>query len=624
MAKDKAGLVDLRSFKSVAVSIKDRGVKKVWSQIGKLSPLGRDELSRLLIANSLVVDEEKGKLDKAEGGAPQRKTTKDRSYAEAMAGPAVGQPPTGAPGKKVSINQRVKSKVPVQEPVQGPVQAPVLDLPTPKTSKVNEKVNGKLVIRNKARKRNLDFRKESGNHLAVSEPVNSPAKRIKVQVKPNTVDLSSTVETREDAPWVDEEDMEEATVYVPAAGEGGLPSPSLDQPEDGECTDDGSDFTLVESKQQEKARRKQQSEEDHSRLDEMGRRLQALGEKKYNEHLLLPARKPVVGVDLPARYFANPSLFIEDMAAKGIKVRETRPTRGGHLLIFAETVGDQGKLLDIKRNDSGYYRRPISAADRDKDSKKSIVVTGVMPTVSEEDVRRSIQENQGLNVTATRLINKASGNSIHKVKVTFNTEEDKSKVDIRKRVMIGNTSCKIEDYKKKTRTLQCFKCQRYGHSQLQCYASERCGRCAGPHSRRDCNSRNIKCANCSGDHMSTDDRCPRATNFRDRINNKRVGQVNRGKDEVRRRGPEKERHISRPAPQRPQKEVSIDSNFSKKNLTRLSISLSTQMLRILMSQESGKLRLEHIPSIINDAVNWAFAAEVDIETVWTNLNTLKW
>ena len=117
-----------------------------------------------------------------------------------MAGPAVGQPPTGAPGKKVSINQRVKSKVPVQEPVQGPVQAPVLDQLTPKTSKVNEKVNGKLVIRNKARKRNLDFRKESGNPLAVSEPVNSPAKRIKVQVKPNTVDLSSTVETREDAP----------------------------------------------------------------------------------------------------------------------------------------------------------------------------------------------------------------------------------------------------------------------------------------------------------------------------------------------------------------------------------------------------------------------------------------
>ena len=98
--------------------------------------------------------------------------------------------------------------------------------------------------------------------------------------------------------------------------------------------------------------------------------------------------------------------------------------------------------------------------------------------------------------------------------------------------------------------------------------------------------------------MSTDDRCPRATNFRDRINNKKVGQVSREMDEVRRRGPEKERHISRPAPQRPQKEVSIDYNFSKKNLTRLSISLSTQMLRILMSQESGKLRMVHVPSII--------------------------
>ena len=259
---------------------------------------------------------------------------------EAMAGSAVGLPPTAAPGKKVSINERVKSKAPVQEPVQGPVQAPDPDQQTPKTSKVN----GKLVIRNKTKKRNLDFPEESGNPLAVSEPVNSPAKRIKVQVKPNTVDLSSTVETREDAPRVDEEDMEEANVHVPAAGEGGLPSPSLYQPEDGECTDDGGDFTLVESKQQGKARRRQ-SEEDHSKLDDMGRRLQALGEQKYNEHMLPPARKPVVGVDLPARYFANPSLFKDDMSAKGIKVRETRPTRGGHLLIFAETVGDQAKNI---------------------------------------------------------------------------------------------------------------------------------------------------------------------------------------------------------------------------------------------------------------------------------------
>ena len=77
----------------------------------------------------------------------------------------------------------------------------------------------------------------------------------------------------------------------------------------------------------------------------MGRRLQALGEQKYNEHMLPPARKPVVGVDLPARYFANPSLFKDDMSAKGIKVRETRPSRGGHILIFAETVGDQAKNI---------------------------------------------------------------------------------------------------------------------------------------------------------------------------------------------------------------------------------------------------------------------------------------
>ena len=100
MAKDKAGLVDLRSFKSVAVSIKNRGVKKVWRQIGKHSPLGRDELSRLLIANSLVVDEEKGKLDKAEGGRPRERLQKTGATPKQWQGPLWDNHPQGPQVKK--------------------------------------------------------------------------------------------------------------------------------------------------------------------------------------------------------------------------------------------------------------------------------------------------------------------------------------------------------------------------------------------------------------------------------------------------------------------------------------------------------------------------------------------
>ena len=102
MAKDKAGLVDLRSFKSVAVSINDRGVKKVWSQIGKPCPLGRDELSRLLIANSLVVDEEKGKLDRAEGGGgrPRERQQKTGATPKQWQGPLWDNHPQGPQVKK--------------------------------------------------------------------------------------------------------------------------------------------------------------------------------------------------------------------------------------------------------------------------------------------------------------------------------------------------------------------------------------------------------------------------------------------------------------------------------------------------------------------------------------------
>ena len=73
--------------------------------------------------------------------------------------------------------------------------------------------------------------------------------------------------------------------------------------------------------------------------------------------------------------------------------------------------------------------------------------------------------------------------------------------------------CKIrvEPYKSKD-IIQCYKCQRYNHSERSCHANPRCVKCAGPHVTRQCTkaltTKDLKCVNCMGNHTANYRGCP--------------------------------------------------------------------------------------------------------------------
>lgn len=58
--------------------------------------------------------------------------------------------------------------------------------------------------------------------------------------------------------------------------------------------------------------------------------------------------------------------------------------------------------------------------------------------------------------------------------------------------------------------LQCYRCQRYGHTANGCNSAVRCMVCSGPHSVRDCTSTILRCANCDGGHKANFTTCLRA------------------------------------------------------------------------------------------------------------------
>ncbi len=102
-------------------------------------------------------------------------------------------------------------------------------------------------------------------------------------------------------------------------------------------------------------------------------------------------------------------------------------------------------------------------------------------------------EQQGL-FNPTRIINQKSSKPTNIIKVTPHSRELIKQLT---HVMIVFTRLKIESQKS---VIQCFKCQRFGHTQSDCKASQRCLKCSGEHSHKNCKEANNKCANCGGEH----------------------------------------------------------------------------------------------------------------------------
>lgn len=77
--------------------------------------------------------------------------------------------------------------------------------------------------------------------------------------------------------------------------------------------------------------------------------------------------------------------------------------------------------------------------------------------------------------------------------------------------------CRVEPYFQ--RTVQCFRCWRFGHVGRQCNGQIRCCKCSGTHTLDSCKTLDALCANCNGKHFNNDKNCPK---YQDEVNIKKV------------------------------------------------------------------------------------------------------
>ena len=580
-------------------------VKRLMREVDGLTPDAKKEFSAYYIGWALSEEERLNKEAKKKVSAASKGKSKaisskvgkagvkdGLSYAGAAKGDA--SPPTGNKSKYASIPGTPVQVTPVKTPRKRC---------RPSTAVMRPLDGDKLSLRSSK----LTALSKTANEYFELGLGGSPSKKQRTK-SPEKIDETEMPEEMMEAAASPAEEI----LATPLAEEEEILS-------DGER----SDWTTIPTSREERAKKE---EKKQKKKEEKAATSGKNEEKK-------PRVQPIIGVNLPRSvYSTNHLTFIKWTRRMNIKVSETRRTMAKDLLIFPETEEDSKKIYEsLKREDSGLvgtsaiFRPPKKSAEAKVEDSLSVVVKDVDTKAEEEDIEAAIMEEQRLKVKVVRFINRSSGRGIPKVKVTFEKKEEMEAATKNSRLLIGTHSYRTEEYKKKTRILQCYRCQRFGHAQDSCKARDvRCGKCAGPHKRAECTARASYCANCTGDHLASDGRCPRAIEVKKKIAEKREGQRHRGTQATNKKpAPAQHQRQSKRAeqPEQPKKAARGELpdlpllNLSDNDLTRVALFISAHTILYARAMNAGTMEPDDVPHIASKSVNWAFRANVSPLTI---------
>ena len=137
-------------------------------------------------------------------------------------------------------------------------------------------------------------------------------------------------------------------------------------------------------------------------------------------------------------------------------------------------------------------------------SKSSFVIVNVHLSIQENEIKEELLSNNGMHVVkVSRIISRASGKPTKLIRVI--TDSTNHVLAAQKHgVKIGWLIYRCEPSKEPPHVKQCFKCQKYGHSAIECKNEQRCLRCSGQHTLKQCAEpkENAKCLNFGGSHAS--------------------------------------------------------------------------------------------------------------------------
>ncbi|CAF1041914.1 unnamed protein product [Brachionus calyciflorus] len=171
---------------------------------------------------------------------------------------------------------------------------------------------------------------------------------------------------------------------------------------------------------------------------------------------------------------------------------------------------DEKSIVDLKNWPDNAFECGLSQVI--KQSKYYLALHNVDTSfnITSENIKNYVKENYQID-NMLRMIKKSSNKPLTLVKAVTSCVNSFNKTIQDGYIKIGYTRIKVTAWKFGTTPDQCFKCQKFGHSQNNCKSKDFiCLRCAGKHHYKDCkitNAEDYICANCNLNHASCSKEC---------------------------------------------------------------------------------------------------------------------
>lgn len=176
-----------------------------------------------------------------------------------------------------------------------------------------------------------------------------------------------------------------------------------------------------------------------------------------------------------------------------------------YVKLMCPTLNDQKLLLQYLERKQLPYHTFGHPAKR----KMKVVIRGLPNNIDLDKVQLELKSLliPVIRVHKMHIRNYENNSSSPILAVVPHDEEGKRILKVKK---ILNIDVTLEPPISKIQ--QCYRCQKWGHSQRYCHGIIKCVKCAGNHSYKKCNRNKTteppKCANCGSDHTANYKLCP--------------------------------------------------------------------------------------------------------------------
>lgn len=221
----------------------------------------------------------------------------------------------------------------------------------------------------------------------------------------------------------------------------------------------------------------------------------------------LLSKWPKLRNKVPAVYLHRPAEFIPHIKSiMSMKIQILPYTaHSNHDKITCATFNDHKMLIQYFEN----RQLPYHTFGPPSKRKLKVVVKGLPPETDLNKLKRELITIQIPVIRLHKMHTKEYKNKPQPLLVLIVVPYDNEGLNILKLKSISGNEVKLEPPKAKT--IQCYRCQKWGHAQRYCHGKIKCVKCAGEHyytkCERDPEKEELKCANCGENHTANYKQC---------------------------------------------------------------------------------------------------------------------